>query len=473
MFISSSQYRSVYRNPYHAHASENHVILCGHVNDKSKLEKFFKEFFHPDRVFSSAPEFHAVVLCPLEPSEEVRNLMMSPMLDSRVTYVIGSALSVEDLKKVRADVASGMFFLCNTEIGSSAASLEDAATVMRALSVSNFNSELDCLVQVIRPEDRTILKDSDIDVILCLDEFKTALQARNSICPGFSTFIENIFHSFGAVSSVVENSLDPWYTEYLHGARMEMYFVPLDKEFLRIINYNYDKLCEAIYIEYGIIVLGLCSQEKDEMTFNPTRKDLGEHKDFKTFFSVFNVALIMADDQMQAEQIARGLCDAYIVVNMLNKMEDEEESYPCLDALQSIEEGQEGSSQDKMPSGSSEGGLTRLVRGQSFRVAYQQVKKKKTYNTKNLQLRDFPQEPLSDSDDDDENYVGYASIDKKDLIMNSKHIDRKMSSDSGNFKFNQLISLLGGGMVTKRQVTPPILGTRKQLIHSPTVETGL
>ncbi len=139
------------------------------MNDKSKLEKFFKEFFHPDRVFSSAPEFHAVVLCPLEPSEEIRNLMMSPMLDSRVTYVIGSALSVEDLKKVRADVASGMFFLCKTEIGSSAASLEDAATVMRALSVSNFNPELDCLVQVIRPEDRTILKDSDIDVILCLD----------------------------------------------------------------------------------------------------------------------------------------------------------------------------------------------------------------------------------------------------------------------------------------------------------------
>ena len=321
--------RSPYRNPYKAHPQENHVILCGHVNDKSKLEKFFKEFFHPDRAFSSAPEFHAVVLCPVEPTEDVRNLLFSPMLDSRVTYVVGSALVVEDLKKVRADVASGMFFLCNTEVASSSASLEDAATVMRALSVSNFNPDLDCLVQVLRPEDRTILKDSDIDVILCLDEFKTALQARNSICPGFSTFVENIFHSFGDVSAAVESTLDPWYREYLQGARMEMYYVPLDQDFLRAISFSYDRLREAIYIEWGIIVLGLCSADQDEMIFNPTLKDLGDYKTFKSFFSVFNVALIMADDQMQAEQVARGLGDVSVVSGMLTKMDDEEDIFPC------------------------------------------------------------------------------------------------------------------------------------------------
>jgi hypothetical protein len=231
---------------------------------------------------------------------------------------------------VRADVASGMFFVCNTEVASVNASLEDAATVMRALSVSNFNNpDLDCLVQVLRPEDRTILKDSDIDVILCLDEFKTVLQARNSICPGFSTFVENIFHSFGAVSPSVESNLDPWYSEYLQGARMEMYYVPLDQDFLRAIGFSCDRLCEAIYLEWGIVVLGLCSADQDEMTFNPTLKDLGEHKSFKSFFSVFNVALIMADDQMQAEQITRGLSDVALVSGMLAKMDEEEDAFPC------------------------------------------------------------------------------------------------------------------------------------------------
>lgn len=81
---------------------------------------------------------------------------------------------------------------------------------MRALSVTNFNTSISCLVQVLRPEDRKILYDSQIDVVLCLDEFKTALQARNSLCPGFSTFIENLFHSFGTVSSEIEKSMAPW-----------------------------------------------------------------------------------------------------------------------------------------------------------------------------------------------------------------------------------------------------------------------
>mmetsp|Transcript_3342 Transcript_3342/g.5229 ORF Transcript_3342/g.5229 Transcript_3342/m.5229 type:complete len:1450 (-) Transcript_3342:361-4710(-) len=451
--------RSPYRNPYKAHPQESHVILCGHVNDKSKLEQFFKEFFHPDRAFSSSPEFHAVVLCPVEPNEDVRNLILSPMLDSRVTYVIGSALSVEDLKKVRADVAAGMFFLCNTEVSASAAGTEDAATVMRALSVSNFNPDLDCLVQVLRPEDRTILKDSDIDVILCLDEFKTTLQARNSICPGFSTFVENIFHSFGAVSAVVENKLDPWYGEYLHGARMEFYYVPLDSDFLKAISYSFDRLCEAIYMEWGIIVLGLCSADQDEMTFNPTQKDLGDHKTFKSFFSVFNVALIMADDQMQAEHVARGLTDINCVISMLNKINDEEDSFPC-----SFSDDKPGELTSQKPTAvfmtkqaSKLSTLKNLKNnivfktgnGNSQKFAVDNLRLERLMSTRNSV-------PLSDSDDDDDTYVGYVA---------TTHNTREGSEG------RRMSSQIGGGMVggTTNRVRPlGLLGVRKPI--SPIIE---
>ncbi len=421
--------RSPYRNPYKAIVNENHVILCGHVNDKGKLEQFFKEFFHPDRAFSSAPEFHAVVLSPLEPTEDVRNLILSPMLDSRVTFVIGSALVMEDLKKVRADTASGMFFLCNTEVPSSAAALEDAATVMRALSVSNFNPDLDCLVQVLKPEDRTILKDSDVDVILCLDEFKTALQARNAICPGFSTFIENIFHSFGGVSAAQESSLDPWYEEYLHGARMEMYYVPLDPEFLRAMSFSFDRVCEAIYIEYGIVVLGLCSSDQDEMTFNPTLKDLEDHKTFKSFFSTFNVALIIADDQMQAEQVTKGLSDMYVVAHMLSRMDEEEAKFRC----------QPTSTMDPTMSKQDSKTLSRnLARSRSGLGAFSTIKSGigmakgmgNSYKSPDFELVSRNgalrlEEPISDDDSDDE-YVGYAS--QESSTMNN---GRRVSASAG------------------------------------------
>ena len=44
-----------------------------------------------------------------------------------------------------------------------------------------------------RPEDRDILRECDIDVVLCLDEFRTTLQSRNSVCFGMTALIENMF----------------------------------------------------------------------------------------------------------------------------------------------------------------------------------------------------------------------------------------------------------------------------------------
>ena len=98
-----------------------------------------------------------------------------------ILYYIGSALNIDDLKKARCDIASCMFFLADMSVDEKSTVSEDAATVLRALAVSNFNHELTCLVQVLRPEDRVILKDSDISVILCLEEYKTALQVCNRI----------------------------------------------------------------------------------------------------------------------------------------------------------------------------------------------------------------------------------------------------------------------------------------------------
>lgn len=41
--------RSPFRTPYMRQGNDNHVIICGHVTNRQKLERFFKEFFHTDR----------------------------------------------------------------------------------------------------------------------------------------------------------------------------------------------------------------------------------------------------------------------------------------------------------------------------------------------------------------------------------------------------------------------------------------
>lgn len=324
--------QSAFRKPYVQQNGENHVVVCGHVNDANKLHRFFSEFFHQDRTIKE--EYHAVVLCPHEPCEEVRALLQSELLVSRCSYVIGTAMASEDLKRVSAESARCMFFLCNSEIsgdGKEATETEDAATVLRALSVSNFNSDLECLVQVLRPEERVILKDSDVDCILCLDEFKTLLQARNSVCPGFSTFIENIFQSLEDIPDEKSDAMPNWYREYLHGAAMELYFFELPPAFIATCQYSFAVMAETIFIEFGVMMLALCNSSRENIIFSPKESDISRLPDITTtqeFFRSYNVGMVMAKDQVQAEAIGKAVAKPARMRNMLTKIADEEAFLP-------------------------------------------------------------------------------------------------------------------------------------------------
>ena len=321
--------KSAFRRPYIGAPEEAHIIVCGHVNDARKLTRFFSEFFHEDRVVER--EYHAVVLSPHEPTEEVRALLAGQLMVSRVTYIIGTAMATEDLKRAKADTARCMFFLCNTDVKKGNETNEDAATILRALSVSNYNPELECLVQVLRPEERVILKDSDVDCILCLDEFKTVLQARNAVCPGFSTFVENIFHSVDGVApeSPLHKTMAGWYKEYLHGAGMELYFVDLDHNFLRNSQYSFSVIAEIIYLEFGVLSLGVCNAAKDSIVFNPRIKDLTHYANMKDFFHSYSVLLVLTDDQKSADLVSKTLADASRMREANLRLLSEEENFPC------------------------------------------------------------------------------------------------------------------------------------------------
>lgn len=315
---------SQFRSPYVPRGDDPHVILCGHVSDWRKLEKFFKEFFHPDRANSEAQEYHLIILSPVEPNDNVRALLMEPPFDSKVSYLIGSALSMDDLFKSRADIASAMFFLCNTEVQEDSAKLDDAATVLRTLSVHNYNPKLQCFVQVLKPEDRDILKDSDVDVILCMDEYKTALQARNAICPGLATFVENLFHTFGGDgfddSEGGDKNEAKWLEEYMDGADKEVYYIPLDLDFLDALSYEWTLIVEGIFLEYDVMLIGVCSPTEHAVLINPTMLEMQKYKYPSRFFYRYNIGVILADEQSMATSISIGLKDPIVVDRIVNKI---------------------------------------------------------------------------------------------------------------------------------------------------------
>lgn len=328
---------SQYRQPFNQSSGESHVIICGYISDWRKLEKFFKEFFHPDRNYSAAPDFHALIMSPVEPNDDLKALMYNSHFDGRISYLIGSSLSIEDLQKARADVASAMFFFCNAETPEENATLDDAATVLRTLSVSNFNPNLDCFVQVLKPEDRDILKDSDVEMVFCLDEYKTALQARNAMCPGLSTLVENLFHSFtepnvftqsNADSNLVRSKLsNQWTTEYQEGLTVEPYFIPLASRYAEMLSYEWALMVEGIYLEWDVVAIGVASSKDHTLILNPSRQETRKYKYLSRFFDKYNMLIILASEQGQASQIASALDDASIIDKILNKMLVAEENF--------------------------------------------------------------------------------------------------------------------------------------------------
>ncbi len=156
--------KSIYRDPYNPSLTDHnhtHLILCGHVTDWRRVERLLRELFHPIRHSGSYPEFNVVILAPSEPTEGMKALLLTSRFDSCTSYIIGSALSGDDLVRARADIATSVLFLCNAELSASKeqGKLDDIATVLNTLSVNNFNSNLTLLIQVVKREDKELLKD--------------------------------------------------------------------------------------------------------------------------------------------------------------------------------------------------------------------------------------------------------------------------------------------------------------------------
>ena len=60
-----------------------------------------------------------------------------------------------------------------------------------------------------------------------------------------------------------------WYREYLHGAAMELYFFELSPIFIYQCQYSFAVMAETIFVEFGVMMLALCNNTRDNIIFSP------------------------------------------------------------------------------------------------------------------------------------------------------------------------------------------------------------
>ena len=120
-----------------------HLVVTGHV-PVSTITVFLKEFYNRDRDISDY--FKIVILDEREPDEEMDRLL--ELYFNKLDYRRGSCMKVKDLNRVKVMDAEAVLFLADRT--SMDADAEDAANIMRVVSIKNYKFNARVIVQLLQ-----------------------------------------------------------------------------------------------------------------------------------------------------------------------------------------------------------------------------------------------------------------------------------------------------------------------------------
>ncbi|TDH65185.1 uncharacterized protein CCR75_000221 [Bremia lactucae] len=226
-------------------------------------------------------ETHVVVLMQFDKAEEKASyqqqvmafVAQNPRYDKRVFLVYGSSLREADLKNAQLGRAMAVFFLPNKY--SDDANKEDAATVLRVLSVSQQKQEHTQLFALLVNSDNRILLEATglrKENLVCADEIRLGLMGLSCRCPGLSTVVSNLITSRSRdtpnLASQQTQHLNHWVSEYISGAANEIYSCSLKRKFHGL---NFIQATMLVHRQSNGLVLLIAVESDGEIAFNPGR----------------------------------------------------------------------------------------------------------------------------------------------------------------------------------------------------------
>ncbi|KAJ3434556.1 potassium large conductance calcium-activated channel subfamily m alpha member 1a [Anaeramoeba flamelloides] len=267
---------------YTSTGDKRHVILCGEIR-LSTLYTFCDSFF--DR---SDDKTQILILNRNPPSQELRFFLQHPKFKSKVFWLLGNPLDLDDLKKSSISTCVGVFVFVDKF--SVTKKQSDLKNIMRVLSVIDQNSEVPIYIQTLSQDTITKLEKFNLDFPFSINQTKFFILGRNSSIPGFSTFVSNLV----SPTTFKQTNKDPiWKKEYLRGALQNMYCVLIPN---KLKGKSFREIVKTIYSETRnhMLVIGIVTESDGfnknandheinnneyhfEIQFNTKTKSVGEH----------------------------------------------------------------------------------------------------------------------------------------------------------------------------------------------------
>uniref|UniRef100_A0AC34GXM4 BK channel n=1 Tax=Panagrolaimus sp. ES5 TaxID=591445 RepID=A0AC34GXM4_9BILA len=246
--------RQKYGGEYKGEHGKRHIVVCGYITYES-VSHFLQDFLHEDR---EDVDVEVVFLHRVVPDLELEGLFKRHF--TKVEFFTGTVMDSIDLSRVKVDEADACLVLANKY--SSDPDAEDAANIMRVISIKNYSSDIRVIVQLMQYHNKAYLLNIPSwdwrrgDDVICLAELKLGFIAQSCLAPGFSTMMANLFamRSFKTAPHTPD-----WLNEYLRGAGMEMYTETLSQS---CVGLTFPEASELLFTRLGLLLLAI--ELKDE-----------------------------------------------------------------------------------------------------------------------------------------------------------------------------------------------------------------
>uniref|UniRef100_A0A1I7V4S2 BK_channel_a domain-containing protein n=2 Tax=Caenorhabditis tropicalis TaxID=1561998 RepID=A0A1I7V4S2_9PELO len=246
--------RQKYGGEYKGEHGKKHIVVCGHITYDS-VSHFLQDFLHEDR---DDVDVEVVFLHRVVPDLELEGLFKRHF--TKVEFFTGTVMDSLDLSRVKIGDADACLVLANKY--STNPDAEDAANIMRVISIKNYSSDIRVIVQLMQYHNKAYLLNIPSwdwrrgDDVICLAELKLGFIAQSCLAPGFSTMMANLF----AMRSFKTSPHTPlWLNDYLRGAGMEMYTESLSPAF---VNMSFPEAANLLFNRLGLLLLAI--ELKDE-----------------------------------------------------------------------------------------------------------------------------------------------------------------------------------------------------------------
>nr|XP_019603636.1 PREDICTED: potassium channel subfamily U member 1 [Rhinolophus sinicus] len=180
-----------FTSAYEVLKGKKFIVVCGNITVDS-VTAFLRNFL---RHKSGEINTEIVFLGEVLPSLELETIFKCYM--AYTTFVSGSALKWEDLRRVAVESAEACLIIANPLCNDS--QVEDTSNIMRVLSIKNYSPNTRVIIQILQSHNKVFLPKipswswTTGDNIICFAELKLGFIAQGCLVPGLCTFLTSLF----------------------------------------------------------------------------------------------------------------------------------------------------------------------------------------------------------------------------------------------------------------------------------------